>query len=131
MFGIEANPDGDVLPSAPLICHDTEEYTPDGWWIGNKATSVMWIETENHHGFLFFVYEGVRDPWSLTPVEQTALITRAPGSAEEVEHGHFTGTAKSQLKVSVREGRMIVLQPDACEANPWESIPKGCVFHLP
>ena len=177
LFAIRVDGLDGALPSAPLICHDSEQHQPPGWWIANKATSGIWIETDAHHCVLFFVYEGLggkwygqdsvggltdpygggsgyhaegwtlgvwiyhpadliavydgeREPWSLTPVEKVELIRRAPGSSTETELRTFTGSAKSELKVSLRDGRLIVLQPEAYQASEWERTPKGYVFQL-
>lgn len=168
---------GDAFPSRPLVCHDIEERAPAGWWIGDKVSSAVWIETETRHAVLFFlyqklgatwygeadeggvdpygggkgyhaegyalkawiyhpdhllaVYRGEREPWSVTPIEEVVLTERAPGSSAEVHHAFHTGGAKDELKVSVRDGRLVILQPDGYRpAGALEGMPRGYVFQL-
>ncbi len=80
---------------------------------------------------LMDVYNGLRDPWSLEPVEQATLTERAPGSATETHYSFITGSAKAEIKISNRDGRLILLQPEEYEANEWERTPKGYVVTLP
>jgi hypothetical protein len=97
-------------------------YHAEGWaleaWIYDPADLIQ-------------VYEGSVEPWALRPSEQTALIRRDPGAATETCFSVFTGSAKSDLKMSCRDGRLIVLQPGGYPASEWESTPKGYVFLMP
>ncbi len=77
------------------------------------------------------VFRGARDPWSLAPVEAVLLTERLPGSSSETHHSFFTGTARAELKTSLRGNRLVVLQENEYPASEWESTPKGYVFDLP
>jgi hypothetical protein len=178
LFAIEVAPTTGALPAAPLVCHDTEAHQPADWWIANKVTAGLWIETDRTHGVIFLVYSGLgqkwygeassgdledpygggkgyhaegwaleawiydpddliqvyqgqRDPWSLSPVEQAILIRREPGAPTETHFSLFTGAANSDLKMSLVSGRLIVLQPDGYQASEWERTPQGYVFSVP
>jgi len=178
LFAIEVDDaiaGGGSLPSRALICHDSEDHAPPGWWIGDKVSGVVWIETDTHHAVLMLlhqklgntwygeadvggdpygggkgyhaegyvlkawiyhpdhllaVYRGERDPWTLSPVEEALLTERLPLSADETYHSLFTGTAIDELQVSLRDGRLIVLQPDGYRPGQYEGMPKGYVFDL-
>lgn len=80
---------------------------------------------------LLEVYRGERDPWSLEPVEAVLLTERLPGSSGETHYSFFTGSARAELRASVRGNRLIVLQENEYPANEWENTPKGYVFDLP
>ena len=166
---------GGALPSRPLLCHDAEQHAPPDWWIGDKVTAALWIETPTHHAVLLLlhqklgdtwygeadvggdpygggkgyhaegyvlkawiydpedllaVYRGERDPWSLSPVEETVLTERPPRSASEVRHSVFTGTPIAELQASLRDGRMVVLEPEGYRPGAYEGMPKGYVFQL-
>ncbi len=168
-------PTGTRQPATPLLCHDTEAHAPTGWWIGDKVSGAVWIETDTKHGVLLFlrqklgttwygeadvggdpygggkgyhaegyalkawiydpadllaVYRGERDPWSVAPVEETVLTARPPDSTDETYHSVFRGTAIDELQVSLRDGRLIVLQPDGYRPGEYEGMPKGYVFDL-
>lgn len=166
---------GGSLPSSPLLCHDQEANAPAGWWIGDKVTDVVWIETATQHAVLMFVRQKLgatwygeadeggdpygggkgyhaegykleawiydpadllavhrteRDPWSLSPIEKTVLIERRPGATTEVHHSFVTGRPVDELKASLRDGRLIVLQPDGYRPGQYEGMPKGYVLEL-
>lgn len=171
----ETTPSGGALPSRALLCHDSEANAPTGWWIGDKVSAVLWIETPTHHGVLVLlrqklgatwygeadvggdpygggkgyhaegyaskawiydpadllaVYRGERDPWTVVPAEEALLVERRPGSTAEVHHSVFTGRPVDELQASLRDGRLIVLEPDGYRPGAYEGMPKGYVFDL-
>ena len=199
LFAIDPTPSNDAVRAATLICHDTESHqaldvaasnatgawwianspTNEQWWIANKATDMEWIETDTHHGIVFFVYRGLgqtwygensaspglpdpyvsgsgfhaegwalqvwiydpddvmavyrgeRNPWSLAPTEAVLLTERLPGASNETYYSFFTGKARTDLKVSFRNNRLVILQEDGHPANEWENTPKGYAINLP
>jgi len=201
LFAVNPSPSSGAVPAATLICHDSEPHeapdvaasnatsawwianspTNEQWWIANKATGAEWIETDTHHGVVFFVYRGLgetwyglpdedpgnhgadpyggtsgfhaegwalqvwiydpadlmavyrseRDPWSLAPAEAVLLTERLPGSATENYYSFFTGKARTELKMSLLDKRLIILQEDGYPANEDENTPKGYVISLP
>ncbi len=199
LFAIDPTPSNGAVRAATLICHDTQAHqapdvaasnatsawwvanspTNEQWWIANKATDAEWIETDTHHGVLYFVYRGIghtwyglydagpghpdpyggssgfhaegwalqawiydpedvmaayrgeRDPWSLAPAEAVLLTERLPGSTNETHYSFFTGKARTDLKMSLRDKRLVILQEDGHPANEWENTPKGYVINLP
>lgn len=198
LFAVDPAVSSGSVNAATLICHDTEAHqAPDvvavnatgqwwidngqdnaGWWIANKVTDMLWIETAAQHGVLAFVYRGLgqkwygeadagpglpdpyvdgygyhaegwmleawiydpddlmavyngqRDPWSLEPAEVVLLTERLPGIAEEKHYSFFTGPARTNLKMSLRENRLIFLQEGIHPASEWERTPKGYVVSL-
>jgi len=199
LFAIDPTPSNNAVRAATLICHDSEARqapdvaasnatsawwvanspTNEQWWIANKATDAEWIETETHHGVLYFVYRGLghtwyglpdagpghpdpyvdgsgyhaegwalqawiydpddvmavyrgeRDPWSLAPAEAVLLTERLPGATNETHYSFITGIARTDLKVSRMNRRLVILQEDEHPANEWERTPKGYVILLP
>ena len=63
--------------------------------------------------------------------EAVLLSERLPGAAGETYYSVFTGPAKTDLKTSVRDNRLVILQQDGYPANEWENTPKGYVVDLP
>ncbi|MDJ0973319.1 MAG: hypothetical protein QNJ98_02510 [Planctomycetota bacterium] len=169
---------GDAFESRPLVSHNLEENAPAGWWIGDKVSSAVWLETDTQQAVLFFlyqklgatwygeadegpdgavdpygggkgyhaegyalkvwmydpaelleVYRGEREPWSVEPMQEIVLTERLPGAVSETHNGWHLGSAKDELKVSYRDGRLIVLQPNGYEQG-LEACPKGYVFQL-
>lgn len=199
LFAIDPAVSNGAVRAATVTCHDSEaNQAPDvaasnatstwwvansptnqQWWIANKATDVEWIETDTHHGIIYFIYRGLgdtwygasdagpglpdpyvegygyhaegwalqvwiydpdevmevyrdeRDPWSLVPVEAVLLTERLPGAATETYYSFFTGKARTDLKMSLRNNRLIILQEDGYPANEWENTPKGYVINVP
>jgi hypothetical protein len=199
LFAVDPTPSNGTVRAATVMCHDTEAHqapdvaasnatsawwvanspTHERWWIANKATDVEWIETDTHHGILYFVYRGIghtwyglhdagpghpdpyggtsgfhaegwalqawiydpedvmaayrgeRDPWSLAPAEAVLLTERLPGSTTETHYSFFTGPARTDLTMSLRDRRLVVLQEDGHPADEDENTPKGYVFNLP
>lgn len=80
---------------------------------------------------LLQVFRGERDPWSLAPVEAVLLTERLPGAAHETHYSLFTGSARADLKASLRGRRLVILQENEHPANEWEATPKGYVFEMP
>jgi hypothetical protein len=97
-------------------------YHAEGW------TLNAWIYDPSD---LRAVFHGERDPWSLTPAEQVVLTQRDPGSAAETHHSLLTGAANADLQVSLRDGRLVILQPGGYQASTYERTPKGYVLNLP
>jgi hypothetical protein len=56
-------PDGDALPSSALLCHPEESLQPAGWWIGDKVSAVLWIETPTKHGVLVLLRQKRGATW--------------------------------------------------------------------
>lgn len=200
LFAIDPTPMDGKVRAATLICHDSESHqapevaasnaTSDWWvvnspanrrwWIANKVTDLKWIETENRHGVVGFVYRGLgqtwyglneaspglpdpyddggsgfhaegwalevwiydpedlmavyraeRDPWSLAPVEVVLLSERLPGVDHETHYSFFTGAARTELNMSFRGNRLIILQAGGYVASEWENTPRGYVFEVP
>ena len=77
------------------------------------------------------VYRGERNPWSLAPTEAVLLTERLPGASNETYYSFFTGKARTDLKVSFRNNRLVILQEDGHPANEWENTPKGYAINLP
>ena len=66
LFAIQSDgsvPDGGSLPSRALICHDTEAHAPPGWWIGDKVSGMVWIETTTHHAVLCLLHQKLGNTW--------------------------------------------------------------------
>ncbi|MBN1671017.1 MAG: right-handed parallel beta-helix repeat-containing protein [Kiritimatiellae bacterium] len=84
-----------------------------------------------HPDDLMAVYNGEREPWSLTPVETATLTERPPGASTETHYSFFTGSAKAELQFSMRGERLIILEPGAYQASPYENTPKGYVLAVP
>ncbi len=97
-------------------------YHAEGWalqvWIYDPADVMQ-------------VYRGERDPWSVAPVEAVLLTERLPGATNETYYSFFTGPARTDLKMSLRSKRLVILQEDGHPANEWENTPKGYVINLP
>jgi len=166
-----------ALNARALLAHPDEGKQFPGWWIGDKVSSVVWIETAKKQAVLVFLYQqlgdvtwygeatqkpgdpypgykgfhasgyqlqvwiyhpkdlievfnGKRNPWSVTPVEKTVLIARPPGSAKETRHSFLEGPALMELEASYRDGRLILMQPNAVPVNEYEQVPKGYVLQL-
>jgi hypothetical protein len=96
-------------------------YHAEGW------TLEAWIYDPDE---VMEVYRGERDPWSLEPAEAVLLIERLPGVDYETYYSFLTGPARSDLKMSLRDGRLIILQEDGYPANEWENTPKGYVIDV-
>jgi len=113
-------PDAGPGPPDPYV--DGSGYHAEGWalqlWIYNPADAME-------------VYRGERDPWSLTPTEAVLLSERLPGTTNETYYSFFTGEARTDLKMTRLDNRLIVLQENGYPANEWESTPKGYVINLP
>jgi len=75
-------------------------------------------------------YRGERDPWSLAPAEAVLLTERLPGTTNETHYSFFTGPARTDLKMSLRNNRLVILQENGHPANEWENTPKGYVIDL-
>jgi hypothetical protein len=173
----EEAPTGTELGSLPLIYHPNEGQSAPGWWVGDRVSAALWLETDDKHAVLFFLIKGLgetwygeavdgpdggnpyggskgyhaqgwslevwiydpaelllvsrgeRDPWSLEPVEQTALIQRLPGSSTETHPSFLTGPANTPLQASLRGGRLLLIDP-AGNMGEFENMPKGYVLEL-
>ncbi len=44
-----------ALASRPLVYHDEESRSPEGWWVADGVSGAIWLETPTHHGVLFFL----------------------------------------------------------------------------
>ena len=75
-------------------------------------------------------YRGARDPWSLAPAEAVLLTERLPGTTNETHYSFFPGPARTDLKMSLRNNRLVILQENGHPANEWENTPKGYVIDL-
>jgi len=96
-------------------------YHAEGWQLS------AWIYDPDD---LLDVFAGLREPWSLQPVEKTPLVTHLPGSGEDTFTSVFSGQANTRLQVSFRRGRLIVMEPETHQASPYERTPTGHVFML-
>ncbi len=56
-------PKGAEMEVIPLIVHPDEGNAPADWWIANKVTSMIWIETKTKHGVLVLFTKGYGDTW--------------------------------------------------------------------
>lgn len=63
LFAVQSRDDLVSLPAVPLLCHDSEARAPADWWIANKVTAGLWLESETHCAVLFLVYEGLGEKW--------------------------------------------------------------------
>lgn len=74
------------------------------------------------------VYRGERDPWNLSPYEAVLLTERLPGEDDETHYSFLTGPARTELTMSLRDGRLIILQENGYPANEFENTPMGYVI---
>ena len=56
-------PTGNRLPASALLCHDAEARAPTGWWIGDKVSGAVWLETESRHAVLLFLRQKLGTTW--------------------------------------------------------------------
>ncbi len=56
-------PKGAEMVAIPLIVHPNKSKAPANWWIANKVTSMIWIETKTKHGVLALFTRGYGDTW--------------------------------------------------------------------
>ncbi len=56
-------PKGAEMEVVPLIVHPDKTKAPADWWIANKVTSMIWIETKTKHGVLALFTRGYGDTW--------------------------------------------------------------------
>ncbi len=54
---------GTDMEAVPLIVHPDKVKAPADWWIANKVTSMIWIETKTKHGVLALFTRGYGDMW--------------------------------------------------------------------
>ena len=53
---------GADVHATPLVAHSAEHPAP-GWWVGNRVTSMQWIQTPTREGVVAFLCEGVGATW--------------------------------------------------------------------
>ncbi len=56
-------PKGAAMEVVPLIVHPDKSKAPANWWIANKVTSMIWVETATKHGVLALFTRGYGDTW--------------------------------------------------------------------
>lgn len=78
---------------------------------------------------LLAVFRGEREPWSLEPVEKTVLVSRHHGTSTETARSFVSGSAIARVQVSYRDGRLIILVPEANTIG-LERTPRGYVVEL-
>jgi len=110
--------ESDAGPGLPDPYVDGYGYHAEGWAL------QAWIYDPDD---VMEVYRGERDPWSLAPAEAVLLTERLPGADHETYYSFFTGLARTDLKMSLLDDRLIILQQDGYPANEWENSPKGYV----
>ncbi len=78
---------------------------------------------------LMAVYNGEADPWSLTPADAVLLAERLPGSSQATYYSILnSGGLTSNLSMSYRDGRLILLHEGGYAASQYERTPMGYVF---
>jgi hypothetical protein len=80
---------------------------------------------------LMEVYNGTKNGWECVPYEVTPLITLSPGddAGDEVYTSVIPGKAFQEFRLSIRDGRLIVVRPGGYSPGGF-SAPSGHVFDL-
>ena len=136
LFAIDPGPSDGAVRAATLICHDSEAHqVPDvaasnatsdwwvanrpgnqQWWIANKVKDLKWIETDNRHGVVGFVYRGLGQTWY-------GLNEASPGLPDPYDDGgsgfHAEGWAL-EVWIYDPEDLMAVYRG---EREPWSLAP--------
>ena len=106
------------VQSKPLISHPTDANLFPGWWIGDRVSSIVWIETKTQQALLVFLYQQLGgNNWYGEATHDTALGQIDP-------YGGYKGFHASGyvLQVWIYDPD-VLLEVFKGKRNPWSVLP--------